>query len=579
MTIWSTRIWILAFLQNIIFYFKYNIAKDKEMRNLLTLCSILIIILLYSCNQTQEPVENIKRDLVINTSTEVGKGTFEHVGEGVGRAQQTDAFLSIFVPSYTHNRYTPWSMRKLYYNFAGKFFHNPSTIEQSKEEYGNRGQVITLTTFEGYEDVELDSGQFSKCLKLKAIVKDNASNHPSELTGALVNGTRYLWFAKGVGIVKMRYEHSNEIITTAELIDYDVPEESNEYVPLTPGTTWTYQWQDDYYNRTLIDIITVEPRKPQREGYPLNVIIRNKSGERMGEGRFEIIKSRKSMEIVVSGGSYGGGHKGRDLVTGSSSIFSDYLSAIWAKLLEYPLTIGKTWEQEGMYNSRILSTLVGYEMVEIGSNKFHECLKLKSVFSGAATDENADEDTLQRIAMYNGTRYIWFAKGVGIVKLRYEHSNGVITVAELTEYVVPAKSNEYFPLDIGTTWTYTWQNTYHIAPIIEKVRVVEQRSGHETPLKQARYVVNVSADKPSEAKIKCTLTPFEESGEKIRLRTGTNDAYIPSHTITLEDSDRQRANRSGGSGSWKFNFSPRICRTTNINIQCLLRKCPKDKRV
>ncbi len=522
------------------------------MRNLLTFCSI--IILLISCNQTKEPIENIKRDLVINTSTEVGKGTFEHVGEGVGRVQQTDAFLSIFVPSYTHNRYTPYSMHILFYNIAGKFYHDPSTIEQSKEEYGNRGLERTLITHVGYEDVKTDSGLFTNCLKQKTVVTNNA-DYRKELERALVNGTRYLWFAKGVGIVKIRYEHSNGIVTEAELIDYNIPDKSNAYVPLTPGTTWTYRWQNDYYKQILIDTISVQKRKPNREGFPLKTIVTSENGEKMGDSNFEIIKSRLTLELVVGGGGIGGKYKGRDLVTGSSSIFSDYLSAIWAKLLEYPLTIGKTWEQEGMYNSRILSTLVGYEMVEIGSNKFHECLKLKSVFSEAATDQDANEDTLQRIAMYNGTRYIWFAKGVGIVKLRYEHSNGVITVAELTEYVVPAKSNEYFPLDIGTTWTYTWQNTYHIAPIIEKVRVVEQRSGHETPLKQARYVVNVSADKPSEAKIKCTLTPFEESGEKIRLRTGTNDAYIPSHTITLEDSDRQRANRSGGSGSWKFNFS------------------------
>ncbi|MYF98445.1 hypothetical protein F4212_04825, partial [Candidatus Poribacteria bacterium] len=517
------------------------------------LCSLILILL--SCNQTKEPVENIKRDLVINVSTEVGKDTFEHVGEAIGKVQKTDAFLSIFVPSYTHDRYTPWSMRIFFYNIAGKFFHDPSTIEQSKEEYGNRGTVRTLITHVGYEDVKTDSGHFPNCLKQKTFVTDNSPDERKELESALVNGTRYMWFAQGVGIVKVRYEHSNGIVTEAELIDYNIPDKSNAYVPITPGTTWTYRWKNDYYNHTLIDKITVQPRKPKREGFPLTVLVTDENGIRRGESKFEIIKTRQHLEIVVGGGSYGGEHKGRESVPGSSSIFSDYLSTIWAKLLQYPLSIGKTWEQEGMYNSRIQSTLVGYETVEIGSNNYDQCLKLKSEFTGATIDSDANEDTLQRIAMLIGTRYIWFAKGIGIVKLRYEHSNGIVTEAKLTEYNVPETSDTYFPLNLGTTWTYTWHNDYHLAPMTEKVKVVEHGSGFETPLSHARYTVTVSEDKPSEAKIECTFTPVEENGKSIKLRQSTDNAYIPSHTITLVDSKNHRANRSGGVGNWDFRFS------------------------
>ncbi len=522
------------------------------MRNLLTLCSIIILLL--SCNQTKEPAENIKRDLVINVSTEVGKGTNEHVGSAIGKVQQTDAFLSILVPRYTHDRQTPYSMHILFYNIAGKFFHDPSRIEQSKEEYGNRGTVRTLITHVGYENVKTDSGLFPNCLKQKTVVINNDPDNRNELESALVNGTRYLWFAQGVGIVKIRYEHSNGIVTEAELIDYNIPEKSNAFVPLTPDTTWTYRWKNDYYNQILIDTISVLERNPKREGIPLKTTVTSENGEQMGENTFEIIKSQMYSELVVGGGSIGGSYKGRESVSGSSSLFFHHLSAIWAKLLQLPITIGTTWEQEGMNNSRIQSTLVGNESVEIGPNEYQECLKLKSVFSGATADENANEDTLQRIALYNGTRYLWFAKGIGIVKMRYEHSNGIVTEAELTEYNVPEKSNEYFPLNIGTTWTYTWHNDYHFAPMTEKVKVVEHGSGFETPLSHARYVVTVSEDKPSEAKIECTFTPVEKNGKIIKLRQGTDDAYIPSHTITLVDSKRQISNRSGRAEGWKFKF-------------------------
>ena len=509
---------------------------------------------LISCSPTSEMNRNVKRDLAITVSTEVGKGTYDHVGEAIGRVQRTEAFLSILVPSYRHEHSPPWSMRLLFNNIRGKFFHYPSTIEQSNEQYENRGGILTQTSIEGYEDVNVKAGDFPRCLKQKTVVTDNDSYHNTELETALINGTRYLWFAQGVGIVKIRYEHSNGIVTEAELIDYKIVDKSEDYLPLTTGTTWSYMWQDDFYKQSLVDTITVEPRKPNREGFPLNVEVASESGEKQGDGNFEIIKSRMYLELNAGGSSFGGKHKRRDLVPGSASLFDSHLSGIWSKLLQYPLKIGKTWEREGMYNSNIQSTLVGYETVEIGIGKLQKCLKQKSVFSGATTDSDADVDTLQRIAMINGTRFIWFAKGVGIVKMRYEHSNGVITEAELSEYDVPEKNNVYFPLNLGTSWTYIWHNKYHLAPMTEKVKVVEEGSGHETQLKKAHYFVNVSVDKPGEAQIECKFTPEDNTGNKIRLRPSSDDAYIIGHTINMQDSTRKRANKTGGAGSWDFKF-------------------------
>lgn len=522
------------------------------MKYIYSLCSVIVF--LFACNSTPESPKNIKRDLAIIVSTEVGNGIYHHVGEATGRVQKTDAFLSIFVPSYLPENFTPWSMEVLFNNIRGIFFHNPKTIEQSNKEYGNWGGKKTETTNDGFEDVIVEAGTFPQCLKQRSELTHYDDFHYTELHTALVNGTRYLWFAKGVGIVKIRYEHSNGIVTEAELIDYKITEDSNDYFPLITGTTWTYKWQDDFYKQPLIDTITVEPRNRQKEGYPLKVEITSESGEKLGSGSFNVTKNHKIVELHGIGSSNSGKLKGRDFVPGSNSIFSDYLSAIWAKVLEYPLKIGNTWEQEGLYNSQIQSTIVGFETVENEDINYQQCLKLKSVFSGASSDSDADEDTLQRIAILNGTRYIWFAKGIGIVKMRYEHSNGVITEAALVDYVVPEKTNDYFPLNIGTVWTYRWHNEYHIAPMTEKVRVVEEGSGHETQLKNAHYVVNVSTEKPGEAQIECKFSPQEITGNKIRHRPSSEDAYIIGHTITMIDSSRRRANKLGGAGSWDFKF-------------------------
>ena len=73
----------------------------------------------------------------------------------------------------------------------------------------------------------------------------------------------------------------------------------------------------------------------------------------------------------------------------------------------------------------------------------------------------------------NGVRYLWFAKGVGLVKTRYEHANGITTEIELMEYRTPGKTEEYLPLQIGSTYTYKSRSSYLDETIIETWRVTE----------------------------------------------------------------------------------------------------------
>ena len=159
-------------------------------------------------------------------------------------------------------------------------------------------------------------------------------------------------------------------------------------------------------------------------------------------------------------------------------------TSITPLLLRFPTVIGDTWHQEGFWNSQAQTTLEEYEQVEVPAGIFPTCLKHKSVFIN--TDPHSQNNLLvisngERYAPsnremsphVNGVRYLWFAEGVGLVKMCYEHSNGNTTEVELMEYKTPGKTEEYLPLQIGSTYTYQSISSYLSEPVTEKWRVTE----------------------------------------------------------------------------------------------------------
>ena len=138
-------------------------------------------------------------------------------------------------------------------------------------------------------------------------------------------------------------------------------------------------------------------------------------------------------------------------------------------LFRFPLSIGNTWTEIGRVgpvNARMETRLENYEKIKVPAGTFPDCLKHKTVI----TDTDADSQLKRELV--NGTRYLWFAKGVGVVKMRYEHVNGITTEAELLEYNAPANATEYFPLQLGNAWTYRWQNDYRDEAAIEKYQII-----------------------------------------------------------------------------------------------------------
>ena len=235
------------------------------------------------------------------------------------------------------------------------------------------------------------------------------------------------------------------------------------------------------------------------------------SGGHLAEGTFTLKKTDTVLTSINFGTS---GHGGGDPSPKYMLLY--YMSHCDTDLFKFPIDVGETWTEEGHWHVQTQSRLEGYESVEVSAGIFSDCLKHKTVFTDADVKDTKAE---LRNALLNGTRYLWFAEGIGLVKLRYEHSNGVVTEAELLEYKIPAENREYLPLQIGNLWTYKWQNTYRSEAAIEEWRVIRNYSepkNLDSPMElaSARYEVKIDADEPRVAYVKCLLTPKADSNAK-----------------------------------------------------------------
>ena len=247
------------------------------------------------------------------------------------------------------------------------------------------------------------------------------------------------------------------------------------------------------------NILKSEPRRVD-----FQATAATETGEHLAEGGFDFIQTDK---VFTSSGFHTRGRGDGD--PSPMYMLLHYLNHGGIDMFRFPVVVGSSWEQEGAWKSHATATLEDYETVSVSAGTFSTCLKHKTVFTNADVE---DADAELRNALVNGTRYLWFAKGVGLVKMRYEHANGVVTEAELIKYEIPLQDEEYFPAQIGTQWTYKWHNTYRDEAVIEEWHVIRnfRQSEHlDNPMElaSARYEVKVDADEPRVAYVKCVLTP------------------------------------------------------------------------
>ncbi|MHC4565983.1 MAG: hypothetical protein ACYTE3_09515 [Planctomycetota bacterium] len=143
--------------------------------------------------------------------------------------------------------------------------------------------------------------------------------------------------------------------------------------------------------------------------------------------------------------------------------------------------VGDSWSHESEKNGRAEVELIGGMTGHVPAGKFEDCILHRTTYTGLIG--KSDEAT----AFLNGKRSLIFARGVGLVMMSYEHSDGTKTQTILTQYNVPDSSGDYLPLKIGNSWTYRWKNDYRGQYVIEKCEVVAPETEVSEPEEPDRH--------------------------------------------------------------------------------------------
>jgi len=155
------------------------------------------------------------------------------------------------------------------------------------------------------------------------------------------------------------------------------------------------------------------------------------------------------------------------------------------RILALPPVVGDSWSGqvetrggESLSLSRIVES--DSDTIVVPAGRFENCLRVVTVGQEPADADFSDHiDTYLRRIM-GGTRIMWFAPGVGLVKYCHYKDRGSVCSIQLAEcQIEDAKQNDYFPLSIGNRWRYErYEEELGILLVTESYRVVA-REGEE----------------------------------------------------------------------------------------------------
>lgn len=157
--------------------------------------------------------------------------------------------------------------------------------------------------------------------------------------------------------------------------------------------------------------------------------------------------------------------------------------------LRFPIETGRTWNGRvfayGTEKMWATSSILRLDArVETPAGAFSDCLELETLLERRGEDP---AESYRRLNLRNsGTRRVWFAPGVGLVKLAYRHGDDVETEAALTGHAAADRTDDYFPLITGVAWEYQVTSSASDRVVRDRCRVTSSE-GEKACISQYHY--------------------------------------------------------------------------------------------
>jgi len=243
---------------------------------------------------------------------------------------------------------------------------------------------------------------------------------------------------------------------------------ADDWYPHPSDATWTYQWTDSVYNQTPTkEKVTVKSQSGK------NFVLTWTTKDQGNAGGTPLSFGDMAFQETTAGivnTDWASNPPPPDFpilcpqIGGcNNSLASTMYYLIWGSrspVLLAPMLKDSTWQGTGGAQNDVSSTSTyeGQELVKVPA--FPDGVMAAKVRT-EATQAGALGDPYG-----SGVRTVWWAYGVGPVKMTFEHSGGSdapITTSELVETSLtpkmPPSDANYFPLTKGLKLKYRWTNT------------------------------------------------------------------------------------------------------------------------
>jgi len=251
---------------------------------------------------------------------------------------------------------------------------------------------------------------------------------------------------------------------------------ADDWLPHPANAQWQYEWSDSVYNPSgTVEAVTVKDENDSSGcGWMLQW---SSSSTAMPDSGTACFSDQSFGLVNTDWSSTPPPSNMPELCAGLSgcanSLASALYNVIWGSrspVLSEPVLQGTTWTSTGGASNEVTSSsrYLGLQLVKVPA--FPSGVVAAAVRSQIALGGTFGDD------YGSGARTTWWVRGVGPVKVEFDHVDGSVTnVSLLQTNLTPSTvlpDQDYFPLRQGLTGTYQWINHKHFKQAeVEKVSV------------------------------------------------------------------------------------------------------------